>query len=137
MDENITKMTDLRPVYLCRNAMKREHPCKWAVCYSCKMKHDENERHRYGEQKNKRRSFRNNKEDNEQDARIALNNKYDNNMCLSLQEAKNMCRHDHKHLDDFCAKEYFTKSYQDKILADEIQFPTHCISCSCKISSTD
>ena len=87
--------------------------------------------------KDTRRSVRNNREENEQDTRRAMNNKYDNNMCVSVQDAKHLCRHDHKHLVDFCAKEYFTKSYQDKILADEIQFPTHCVSCRCKISSTD
>ena len=136
-NENITQMNDLRPVYLCKNAMKREHQCKWAVCYSCKIEHDEKERNRFGEIQNKRRSFRNNREENEQDVRIALNNKYDNNMCSSSQESKHLCRHDHKYLSDFCAKEYFTKTYQDKILADEIQFPTHCVSCNCRISSSD
>ena len=130
-------MHDLKPVYLCINAIKREHNCKWIVCYACYIAHDEKERHRIGDIKNTRRSIQNSKEDNERDVRNALNQKYDNNMCRSVEETKNMCKHDHKHLVDFHGKQYFTKTYQDKIVADEIQFPTHCILCHRKISSSE
>ena len=136
--EDTTLMSDMKPVYMCMNAGRSDHDCTWAICYSCKMKHDaEKERRIQGDFKKKRRLLRNSEDDSERSLRNALNRKYDNNVCDKGQEFKHICKHDDKHLIDYHGKAYFTQSYQDKIESDEIPFPTHCVICKLRISSKD
>ena len=132
-----TPMSDMKPVYLCLNAIRSDHECRWAVCYACKTKHDEEMELRVqGDVKKKRRLLRNHIEHTDQDKRNELNAKYDNNMFVGPEDSKHVCKHDHKHLVDFTAMDYFSKSHQYKLIADEISFPTHCVSCKLRISST-
>ena len=131
------EMSDMKPVYLCVNAIRADHDCKWAVCYGCKTKHDDEiEQRVQGDVKKKRRMLRNSNEKSEEAERKALNAKYDNNMFVDPEESKHVCRHDHKHLVDWHHATYFKKTYQYKIMADEIPFPTHCVSCKRRITST-
>ena len=134
---NFTLMSDMQPVYLCMNARRAEHKCKWALCYSCKVNQEEMAHNNQEITNNKRRSNRHAIGTSAQDVRKAINAKYDNNMCHSQEVTKHLCRHDIKYLIDFSAKEYFTKSYQEKIESDDISFPIKCVDCGHRISSSE
>ena len=132
-------MSDMQPVYLCINARRAEHDCLWALCYACKTAQDDRDclNDELSPNNNKRRSIRHTIGTSPRDIKNVLNDKYDNNMCHLPEARKHMCRHDTKCLIDFSDKEYFTKTYQDKIESDEISFPMKCVDCGKRISSSE
>lgn len=126
----------MRPVYLCLNAIQREHKCVYAMCYSCKISEEDDDDGRTRNSTVKRRStrFDNSDETNDRQLREKLNNKYDNEARQDPDALKYSCRHNNRRtLIPFTDSEFFAKQYQEKIESDGISFPLKCGECRCRL----
>ena len=135
-NDELTIVSSMRPAYLCINAIQREHNCRYAMCYSCKMHEDDSANDRDSGNTVKRRStrFESNDDGKSKIMRDKMNNKYDNDVCADPEALKYSCRHtDRRSLIPFTESVYFSKAYQSTIESKGIAFPMRCKECGLKL----
>ena len=111
-------VNEKKPVYWCDNAKIHKHSCTFAYCHECKNKFDMNN------QKTKRKR---------QCAKTALTVKYSNATSNSDEAKKFECNHDIASLGQCFTPSYFRKEYIEKLIADNVAFPTNCYECKYKL----
>ena len=134
--EACTLVSDMKPVYMCNNAIQRNHTCTYALCYACKEAEDNRKNDRQDNPNAKRRSARTGDihDANEKSMRERLNNKYDDDNFLDPEDLKKLCRHaDRRTLQPFTMVKYFEKDYQARVQSNNIHFPIDCTECGFRL----